>query len=91
VARDRRGARGEPNDGREHAGARRAGPGFLAQVAILAAVFAVVSALAELLGAANLGTALGIGQIAFAIALVAVLLWPWGGRRPPREGPPRPR
>jgi uncharacterized membrane protein YtjA (UPF0391 family) len=56
---------------------------------MLAAVFAVVSVLAELLGAANLGTALGIGQIAFAIALVALLVW--RGRGSPREGPPRPR
>ena len=30
---------------------------------------------AELAGAANLGTAFGIGQIAFVIALVAVLVW----------------
>jgi hypothetical protein len=36
-------------------------------------VFAVVSALAELFGAANLGTALGIGQLAFALT-VAILM-----------------
>lgn len=36
--------------------------------------FAVVTAIAELAGAANLGTAMGIGQVAFAIALVAMLL-----------------
>jgi hypothetical protein len=47
---------------------------FLAQAAILIAVFAIVSLIAELAGAANLGVALGIGQIAFAIALVAVIL-----------------
>jgi len=47
---------------------------FGAQAAILAAVFAVVTIAAELLGAANLGTALGIGQIAFALALVYLLL-----------------
>jgi hypothetical protein len=45
-----------------------------AQVALLAAVFAAATGTAELAGEANLGTALGIGQIAFAIALVAVLL-----------------
>jgi len=45
-----------------------------AQIAVLVAVFAAVSALALLLGAANLGTALGIGQVAFAVALVGLLL-----------------
>jgi hypothetical protein len=46
---------------------------LLAQVALLAAVFAVATGVAGLAGAANLGTALAFGQIAFAIALVAVL------------------
>lgn len=45
-----------------------------AQALTLVAVFAGVTVIAELLGAANLGTALGIGQIAFAAALVYVLL-----------------
>jgi hypothetical protein len=40
----------------------------------LLAVFAVVTALAVLLGAANFGTAATFGQIAFAAALVWVLL-----------------
>jgi len=44
------------------------------QTALLLAVFAIATALAELAGAADLGTAMGIGQIAFAIALVALLL-----------------
>ncbi len=44
------------------------------QGALLLAVFAVTTAIAELAGAANLGTAMGIGQIAFAIALVWLLL-----------------
>jgi hypothetical protein len=47
---------------------------FLAQAGILVAVFAVVSVIADVVGAANLGVALGIGQIAFAIALVAVIV-----------------
>jgi hypothetical protein len=47
---------------------------FGAQVGLLVAVFAVVSAIAELAGAANLGVALGIGVIAFAIALVVVIV-----------------
>jgi hypothetical protein len=47
---------------------------FLGQALFLAAVFAVTVAVAELFGASSLGVALGIGQIAFAMALVAVLL-----------------
>ncbi|HEY0360714.1 MAG TPA: hypothetical protein VGC83_00470 [Solirubrobacteraceae bacterium] len=43
-------------------------------IAFLLAVFTVVTALAWLLGAANLGTAATFGQIAFAAALVWVLL-----------------
>jgi len=38
------------------------------------AVFAIVSALAELFGAANLGTALGIGQLAFALAVALLII-----------------
>lgn len=45
-----------------------------AQVALLAGVFAGVTIVAEVAGAANLGTALGIAQIAFALTLVWVLL-----------------
>lgn len=47
---------------------------FVAQVGVLVVVFAVVSLIADLVGAANLGVALGIGVIAFAIALVAVIV-----------------
>jgi hypothetical protein len=36
-------------------------------------VFAATVGIAELAGAANLGVAFGIGQIIFAIALVALL------------------
>jgi len=43
-------------------------------LAILIAAFAAGALIAELFGAANLGTALGIGQIAFALALVYVLV-----------------
>ena len=41
---------------------------------IMFGAFAAASALAGALGAANLGTALAFGQIAFAIATVYVLL-----------------
>jgi hypothetical protein len=47
---------------------------FLAQSALLVLVFAGATGIAELAGAANLGVALGIGQIAFAAALVALML-----------------
>ena len=45
-----------------------------AKLAIVVAAFAVGVGLAELFGAKNLGTALGVGQITFAVALVYVLL-----------------
>ena len=45
-----------------------------AQVGLLIAIFAGMVAIAELAGAANLGVALGVGQIAFAIALVFLLV-----------------
>jgi hypothetical protein len=41
---------------------------------IMLGSFALASALAGALGAANLGTALAFGQIAFAASLVYVLL-----------------
>jgi hypothetical protein len=44
------------------------------QIALLIGAFAVASAIAELAGADNLGTALGIGQIVFALTLIALLL-----------------
>ena len=45
-----------------------------AQIAILVAVLAAATGIAELAGAANLGTALGIGQIAFVLALLVLVL-----------------
>jgi hypothetical protein len=55
-------------------GARASSRRVALDVALLIAVFAVTAAIAELAGAANLGVALGVGQVAFAIALVVVLL-----------------
>jgi hypothetical protein len=40
----------------------------------MAAAFVLASALAGALGAANLGTALAFGQIAFALSVVYILL-----------------
>lgn len=47
---------------------------MLADAAITLTTFAVITALAALFGAANFGTALGVGQVGFAAALVYVLL-----------------
>jgi hypothetical protein len=47
---------------------------MLRDLAILAAVFVAVTAVAEALGAANLGTAATFGQIAFVLVLVALIL-----------------
>jgi hypothetical protein len=47
---------------------------FLGQALVLACVFAATVGIAELAGATNLGTAFGIGQIAFVVALVVLLL-----------------
>jgi hypothetical protein len=46
----------------------------LAKVAIVLAAFAVGVGLAELFGAKNLGTSLGVGQLTFVVGLVFVLL-----------------
>jgi hypothetical protein len=45
------------------------------QALVAVGAFALVAALAEAAGAANLGTALGFGQIAFALTLVGLILW----------------
>jgi hypothetical protein len=46
----------------------------LRDLALLTVVFVVTTALASLLGAANLGTAATFGQIAFVLALTGLLL-----------------
>jgi uncharacterized membrane protein (DUF485 family) len=46
----------------------------LAKLAIVLAAFAVGVGVAEIFGAKNLGTALGVGQITFVAALVYVLV-----------------
>jgi hypothetical protein len=48
--------------------------GLVGQALVLVAVFAVATLVAELAGAANLGVALGVGQVAFAIGLVFLLV-----------------
>jgi hypothetical protein len=44
------------------------------QLLLILAAFVLASALAGLLGATNLGTALSFGQIALALAVVYVML-----------------
>ena len=44
------------------------------QIAVLAASFGLATAVAAAAGAANLGTALTFGQIAFLVALTVLLL-----------------
>jgi len=46
----------------------------LANVAILIVAFGVGVGVAEIFGAHNLGTALGVGQLTFAAALIYVLV-----------------
>ena len=45
-----------------------------ADLGLMAAAFAGATAIAELFGAGNLGTALAFGQLAFAAALIVILL-----------------
>ena len=48
--------------------------GYAVEAAALIALFLAVTGLAELMGAANLGTAAAFGQVAFMLGLVWVLL-----------------
>jgi hypothetical protein len=46
----------------------------LVSIAIMLGAFGAVTGIAELAGAANLGTAMSFGQLGFALALVYVLV-----------------
>ena len=48
--------------------------GMLRQLAVVAAAFAVVTGLAEVLGATNLGTAMTFGQMAAVLAAALLVL-----------------
>jgi uncharacterized membrane protein (DUF485 family) len=48
--------------------------GWVLDLAIMLAAFVVATVVAELAGAANLGTSLSFGQIAFALAATYVLV-----------------
>lgn len=61
----------------------------MAAVAIALGAFLLGTVVAELAGAADLGTAMAFGQIAFAIAVVGLLLRRAGsGTRPTPAGEP---
>jgi hypothetical protein len=49
--------------------------GALIDLALMLGAFVLATIVAELAGAANLGTALSFGQIGFVLALVGLLLW----------------
>jgi hypothetical protein len=49
-------------------------PRWAVDLLLMIGAFAVAAAIAELAGATNLGTALAFGQMAFALALVYVLV-----------------
>lgn len=46
----------------------------MTDIVIALAVFAAAALIAAALGAANAGTALGVGQVAFAFAVTALLV-----------------
>ena len=50
-------------------------------LALALAAFALGTLVAQVAGAANLGTAMAFGQIAFAVAVVGLLLRPAGPAR----------
>jgi uncharacterized membrane protein (DUF485 family) len=54
---------------------------MIRDTAIVLAAFVLGTVVAELAGAANLGTALGVGQLVFAIVLVWVLIVPGRAER----------
>jgi hypothetical protein len=72
---DERPARGRPQP--EPEPGQPDGPrwGLGVSSAIALGVFVVVSLIAWAAGTANLGVALGIGQIAFGLVIVALMVW----------------
>jgi hypothetical protein len=76
---DERPARGrpqrQPEPTQEPRPPERPGWGLGISAAIALGVFVVVSLISWAAGAANLGVALGIGQVAFGVTIVALMLW----------------
>ena len=69
-------ARGRPDPARGDRGRRpvRRDPGLGVELGVPALVFALAVGVAELVGAANLGVAFGVGQVAFVLALASILI-----------------
>ena len=63
-----------PRAAKPHPSDPRPSRRLLIDAGILAAVFAATVGIAELAGAANLGVAIGVGQVTFSLVLVALLL-----------------
>ncbi|HYN91837.1 MAG TPA: hypothetical protein VER75_07940 [Thermoleophilaceae bacterium] len=68
------GARQSAIDGEREREPRAPRLALATQLAILIAIFAVATVTAELAGAANVGVAVGVGQVAFAIGLVTLMM-----------------
>ena len=60
--------------GQRYSGVATRVPSVPTKLAILVVAFGVGVGLAELFGAKNLGTALGVGQLTFVLGLVYVLI-----------------
>lgn len=77
----RRRSQGRPARGRPEPEPRRGPPpqrprwGLLPTLGLAVGVFAGVTLISWAAGAANLGVALGIGQVAFALVVVALMVW----------------
>jgi hypothetical protein len=63
-----------PRAAEPHSSELRTSRRLFIDIGILAAIFAATVGIAELAGAANLGVAIGVGQVTFALVLVALLL-----------------
>jgi hypothetical protein len=76
---DERPARGrpqrEPEPTQEPGRPERPDWGLGISAAVALGVFVVVTLISWAVGAANLGVALGIGQIAFGLVIVALMVW----------------
>ena len=82
MSRRRRTPQGPPARGRPEPEQRPgAGPpqqprwGLGLSVGVAVGVFVVVTLIAWAAGAANLGVAAGIGQVAFGVTVVALMIW----------------
>ena len=75
--RAERPARGRPQPEPSREPSPPEGPqwGLGKSVGLALGVFVVVSLISWAAGAANLGVALGIGQIAFGVVVVALMVW----------------